>query len=218
VERIARNEFQAKLERKRILFAHSGFRIYNSVLSLTRVHHRFSIAEFERMIQTGILTEDDRVELIRGEIVTKMTVGKEHAAGVNRLTACFSQYVGKLLVLSIQNPVQLPDSEPEPDVMLLKPRDDYYAARLPQPVVILLLIEVADSSLEYDREVKSGLYAENGIGEYWIVNLLEKSLEVYRQPRPAGGYAELCIYRPCESVQLTALPGVVVEVGKIVTD
>jgi Uma2 family endonuclease len=185
-------------------------------MSQARVHHRFSVAEYERMIQTGILTESDRVELIRGEIVAKMTVGNEHAACVKRLNAYFSQLLGHKIVISIQDPIQLEESVPEPDVVLLKSDADYYAKRRPLPVDILLLIEVADTSLDNDREVKAVLYAENGIVEYWIVNLFEKNLEVYRQLQSRGGYSEMLILRPGDEVELSALPGIIVEVEKII--
>jgi len=156
------------------------------------------------MIDVGILKEDDRVELIRGVIVAKMPIGDPHVAAVDRLNRYFSRSMDNSVIVSIQNPIRLADSEPEPDVVLKRARDDFYGK--PSPADILLVIEVADDSLENDREVKVPLYAENGIVEYWIVNLVDKCLEVHRQPRPDGTYADVQSLRAGNTVNLSAIP------------
>ena len=117
--------------------------------------------------------------------------------------------------MSIQNPVRLSDSEPEPDVVLLVPRPDDYAGGKATPSDILLLIEVADSSLEYDREVKLPLYAENSIREFWIVNLIDRCVEVYRQPRPDGTYADVQTLCAEESINLLGLPSLTISVAAL---
>jgi Uma2 family endonuclease len=180
------------------------------------VPHRFSVTLYEKMIDDGILEEDDRVELIRGEIVAKTPIGKQHAASVKRLNRLFSSLLGAQAVVSVQDPIKFADSEPEPDIALLVPKGDYYASDIPAPADVLLIVEVADTSLEYDREVKGGLYAEAGIAEYWIVNLVDACVEVYRQPRADWTYADVRTLRPGDTIQLVAIPGVEVAVAEII--
>ncbi len=173
----------------------------------TLVRHRFSVDDYEQMIDAGILGEEDRVELIRGEIVDKMAIGDLHGARVKKLNRLFGRTFGDAVIVGVQDPVRLDDSEPEPDISLLAPRDDFYATGKPRARNILLLIEVADTSLEVDREVKGPVYAEAGVGEYWIVNLEEGSLEVHRGPTPAG-YRDISVLRPGDEVEIVALPGI----------
>ena len=123
----------------------------------TLVRHRFSVEDYEQMIDTGILREEDRVELIRGEIIDKMAIGDSHAASVKQLNRRFGRIFGDSVMVGVQDPIRLLDSEPEPDISLLVPRDDFYESGKPRAVDILLLIEVADTSLEFDRESKPAL-------------------------------------------------------------
>lgn len=144
--------------------------------------HRFTVEDYHRMTEVGILGEDDRVELIDGEIVRTSPVKSPHAAHVNRLNSLFAPRAREAFVIAIQNPVQLDDySEPRPDVAVLRYRSDSYVERHPLPSDVLLVIEVSDSSLEHDREVKVPLYARSGIPEVWLVNLPERVIEVYRR-------------------------------------
>lgn len=149
--------------------------------------HRFDIATYHRLISDGILREDDRVELIDGRIVDMTPIGSRHSAVVNRLNNLFTRKVQGSAIVSVQNPVQLlpEQSEPEPDVTLLKFREDFYASDLPTGKDVLLLIEVADTSLDYDRETKIPLYAQAMIREVWLVNLLENCIEIYSSPSPS---------------------------------
>jgi Uma2 family endonuclease len=165
------------------------------------------------MIQIGILKEHDRVELIRGEIVAKMTIGDPHIICVDRLNKLLGRLVDDLAIVSLQNPVRLADSEPEPDVVLKRVKSAPYGK--PDPPDVLLIIEVADSSLDDDREVMRPLYAENGIVEYWIVNLIDRCLEVHRQPRPDGTYADVRTLRGGDSIDIAALPGLTIAVADI---
>lgn len=142
-----------------------------------------TVAEYHRMGEVGILTEDDRVELIEGELVAMSPIGSEHSGTVNALTRRLVLAVGDRGVVAVQNPVQLDDrSEPQPDLAVLKPREDDYRRATPRPHEVLLIIEVADSSLAYDRGVKRSLYARHGIPEFWIVNLAANAVEVCRTP------------------------------------
>jgi Uma2 family endonuclease len=151
------------------------------------LRRRFTVDEYYRMAEAGILHEDDRIELIEGEIVQMAAIGSKHAAGVDRLNYLFSPRVGQRAIVRVQNPVRLSQyTEPQPDVTLLRPRPDYYASAHPGPQDVLLLVEVMVTSEDYDREVKVPLYARSGIGEVWLVDLEADHIEVYRQPAPEG--------------------------------
>lgn len=143
----------------------------------------FTVDEYYRMLEAGILTEDDRVELIDGEILEMSPIGSHHAGCVTRLNMLLNQLVGQHAVVAIQNPIHLNDrSEPQPDVALLKMRSDYYANDHPTPQDILLVIEVADTSVGYDKPFKIPRYARAGIEEVWLVDLPAATVEVYSNP------------------------------------
>ena len=150
-------------------------------------HWRFTIADFMRMGETGILSEDDRVELIDGEVRAMSPVGPTHGSVINRLNMFFVPLLVGKAVVSIQNPVQLNDfTEPLPDVTVLRYREDFYAIAHPGPGDVLLLIEVADSSLRYDRGEKRSRYALAGIPEYWVVDVAQRRVFQYVDPEEAG--------------------------------
>jgi len=176
---------------------------------------RYSVDDYEEMVRLGVLTENDRVELIRGEIVPKMAIGPKHGGCLKRFNRVLSERAAGRAIIGIQDPVRLPDSEPEPDVSVLKPRADYYATAHPQPPDILLLVEIGDSSLDEDRNVMKPLYAEAGIEEFWIANLRDDCLEVYRGPQSDGTYRETRILQRGQSTDIAALPGVVVAVDEV---
>ncbi len=152
--------------------------------------HRYSVEDYYRMAEAGIIKPDDRLELIEGEIIEMVPIGSRHAAVVTQLQHAFEQAMESLAVVRVQNPIRLSDlSEPEPDIAVLRWRDDFYAGAHPGPADILLLIEVADSTLRYDREIKLPLYARHGIGEGWLVDL--ENRKMLRFTRPAeSGYAD----------------------------
>ena len=145
--------------------------------------HRFSVAQYREMIQHGIFAEDEPIEFIRGEVVRKMPIGNARAAVVKNLNRLLSARLPADLLVSIQDPIATEDSEPEPDVAILKFSDDFYASRRPVAMDVRLLIEVADSSLAFDREIKGSVYAAAGVIEYWIVNLNNATIEVYLDPQ-----------------------------------
>jgi Uma2 family endonuclease len=166
----------------------------------------FTVSEYNRMAQTGILTEDDRVELIEGEIVEMSPIGSRHAACVNRLNMLLSSQIGQSAIVSVQNPIVINDySEPEPDLAILRLRADYYEQELPQSADVLLVIEVADTSVEVDRSVKIPLYAQSGIPVTMLVNLPEELIEVHSQPAN-GQYQSAKIFRRGDTFQLNVLP------------
>jgi Uma2 family endonuclease len=181
----------------------------------TVTHHRFTVDEYEQMIDKGILTENKRIELIHGEVVEKMVVGPLHSATVNRINRLLTTRLLASAIVSVQNPIVLSDSEPEPDLALLTPRDDFYAPSKPKSSDVRLVIEVADSSLAYDRDIKLPLYAQAGIQEFWIVNLAESKVEVYRQPLPPGNYASRTDFSRGEMLCALAFPEVTLAVDSM---
>jgi Uma2 family endonuclease len=175
----------------------------------------FTVAEFHRMAEVGIFSEDDRVELLDGEIVEMTPIGSRHAAIVNRLNRLLSRRLGERAVVSIQNPIRVGEhSEPQPDVVLLKPRADFYAAAHPGPEDVLLLVEVAESSAEVDRAVKLPLYAAAGVAEVWLVDLAGERVEVYREPA-AGGYQQTLTLARGDVVSPQAFPDLRLGVAEI---
>ncbi|MGH9066236.1 MAG: Uma2 family endonuclease [Acidimicrobiales bacterium] len=172
---------------------------------------RFSIEDYDRMGEVGILGPDARVELIEGEVVQMRPIGPPHARCVNRLTAILaSLVVQRRIVLQVQQPVGLPPrSEPEPDLSVLAWRDDFYPER-PGPGDVLLAVEVADRSVAFDRNRKVPLYAAQGIQEVWLVDLPASLVEVYREPGPEG-FAFRQVVRSGGSISPLAFPDLVVE-------
>lgn len=152
-------------------------------MSVVLQERLFSVPEYHAMGEAGILTPEDHVELIEGRIVTMSPIGSRHAACVDRLTQLFFVTFQTRTIVRVQNPIRLGNrSEPEPDVALLKPRDDFYAAAHPGPDDVLLVVEVAETSAETDRQVKLPLYARHGIPEVWIVDLNAGIVEQYLHP------------------------------------
>ncbi len=142
-----------------------------------------NVAEYHQMFQVGILTEHDRVELINGEIIAMSPIGSYHATAVNRINRVFHRLLGEIAIISVQNPIWLnPYSEPESDIALLAPPLEKYEEHHPQPDDIWLIVEIADSSYEYDRAVKLPLYAVAGIPQVWLINLHENQIEVFTTP------------------------------------
>jgi len=175
----------------------------------------FSVDEYYRMAKAGILWEDEHVELIGGEIIQMPPIGSSHASHVDRLTRVFTRTFAETVIVRVQNPVHIDDrSEPEPDITLLKLRPDFYAESHPIPEEVLLLVEVADTSLEYDREIKLPLYAKRGIKEVWIVNLRGNCLEVYTEP-DGEGYEVCRTFRKGKTIISKTFPELTISVDEI---
>jgi len=184
-------------------------------MTVQLLRHKFTVQQYHKMVESGILTEDDRVELIRGEIIEMSPIGTKHAACVNRLINLLVQLLGKRVIVAAQNPIALNDnSQPQPDVALLKPRDDFYATAHPQPQDIFLLIEVADATIIYDREEKIPLYAEANIIEVWLVDINEQIVEVYQQPT-AAGYQHIQKFACGEILSIPSFADVTITVNEI---
>ena len=178
-------------------------------------HWKLTADEFERMGEVGIFDEDDRVELLDGELYEMTPIGDDHIGAVNDANSLFVRRLGDHAIVSPQNPIRLSDnSEPQPDLTILRPREDRYRRAKAGPEDALLVIEVARSSLEYDRLVKLPRYAAAGIVEVWIVNLVDDRIEAYRQP-VGGVYRTITIHMRGESLAPAALPDLTVHVDEI---
>lgn len=174
-------------------------------MSIQLAKRLLTVSEYHKMAEVGILDEDDRVELINGEIITMSPIGKLHVNRVNRITSIFKKLPDEKAILSVQNPVSIaPYSEPEPDISLLEFRADFYEDQLPSAENVLLVIEVADTSLDYDREVKKPLFANAGIPELWIVNIEDEQVEVYKNPQN-GDYVNRQDFKRGETIFVESL-------------
>ena len=181
------------------------------------IHHQFTVEDYGRMIETGIIDENDAVELIRGEIVKKMPIGRQHAAVVNRLNQWLVAQLTGQAIVSVQNPIVLADSEPEPDLALLKYRADFYEGSKPTGSDVHLVIEVSDTTLDYDRQIKLPLYAQAGIAELWIVNLIESRVETYCEPRTDGGYSVCQVFGRADVLPILSFPELALAVAEILS-
>ncbi|WP_322801043.1 Uma2 family endonuclease [Thermoflexus sp.] len=177
---------------------------------------RFTVEEYHRLAEAGILREDERVELIEGAIREMPPISSAHAGAVNRLLdRLFSLQAKGQGIVSVQNPIRLgPYSEPQPDLALLRPRADFYASAHPGPSDVLLVIEVAESSADYDREHKLPLYGRAGIPEAWVVDLARGEVVVGRDPSPEG-YRAIRIARRGEVLSPLAFPDLALPVAEI---
>ena len=172
----------------------------------TRSTRRFTVAEYYRMAEVGILQPDERVELIKGEIIVMSPTGRRHSSCVAIIIELIlSRALGTLTLWSQSSLPLSEDFTPEPDVVLLRRRSDFYADSSPTPADILLVIEVSDTSLNYDRNVKVPLYAGAGIIETWLVNLEADCIAVYRQPGPEG-YQQSVIFHRGEKISPVSRP------------
>ncbi len=199
------------------------------VLQLDR--KRFTVTDYQHMIETGILQEGEPYELINGEILRKtdyqsypfpnlnqaieMGIGKRHAAATKRLNFVLSNRLGDKAIVSVQDPVQLNEyNEPQPDIAILKFSPDFYLTDHPGPSDIYLLVEVSDTSLIVDRTIKLPVYAEAGIAEVWIVNLQDNQIEVHRNPS-GKVYQFIQIFTKGQTLSIDRLPNVTIEADQI---
>jgi Uma2 family endonuclease len=162
----------------------------------------FTIDEYHRALETGIVRDGERVELISGQIFNMAAKGTRHTVSTTELMSELFALLGRRAKIRCQDPITLPNhSEPEPDIVIARLRADNYVNSHPTPTDIILVIEVADSTLNFDRNTKAALYAAAGISEYWIVNLVDNRLEIYRQPE-SSIYTSTQIIIPPRSINL----------------
>jgi len=185
----------------------------SAVLQTEVRRHRLTVDDFHRMGEAGILRADERVELIDGEVIDMAPIGSNHAGAVAFLAKSLERAVGDAALVFVQNPLSLAAaSEPQPDLMLLKSRADFYRSGHPRPDDVLLIVEVADTTLTYDRDIKVPLYARHGIPEVWLVDLANKRLHVFTSPSDTGYLESHSLTRP-GLLATAALPGSPVDIG-----
>ncbi|MDQ3132330.1 MAG: Uma2 family endonuclease [Acidobacteriota bacterium] len=179
------------------------------------VPKRFRVEDFRKMTEVGILPEESGWEIIDGYLIDKMSIGSKHAGTVKILNRILTIWAEKNAIVSVQDPIHIDEyNEPEPDIALLKPREDFYTKSHPTPADVLLLIEVSDSTVEYDRETKKTLYAEAGIAEFWLINLKNKTIEVYTQPKNSSYYSAR-ILESGETIESAAIENLTLTVEEI---
>jgi Uma2 family endonuclease len=177
--------------------------------------HRLTVSDFHRMGEAGILHEDDRIELIDGEIIDMAPIGSLHAGTVMELNRALVRAVGDHAIVLVQSPIVLPEhSEPEPDLALLRPRADFYRSGHPEPNDVFLIVEIADTTLAYDREIKVPLYARHGLRELWLVDVENGRLHVYTSPSKSG-YLECRTLTAPGSLAPGALPQCPVDLSRL---
>jgi len=177
--------------------------------------HRFTVKEYYRMAETGVLRPDARVELLDGRILDMSPIGPFHGGVAKFLNRLFSAAARGRWVTAVQDPVRLDDNtEPQPDLALLKPAPDFYRRRHPKPEDVFLLIEVSDTTLDLDREEKLPAYGRAGIPEVWIVNLNDETIEVHREPHFTG-YGSKTVLQAGGQASPAAFPDVSVDVAEL---
>ena len=177
--------------------------------------HRLTVDEYHRMGQAGVFPPDARVELIDGEVIDMAPIGTRHASAVKKLNALLSAAAGGSAIVAVQDPLRLSDaSEPEPDLMLLRPRADFYAHAHPGPADVLLLIEVSDSTAAYDRGIKLDLYARHGVTEVWIVDLDNDVVRFFRHG-DGTAYTDITASETPRATPVAALPGVTIDLSSL---
>jgi len=177
---------------------------------------RFTVDEYHRMVEAGILTADDRVELLDGEIVEMAPIGPRHASIADRLTRLFTSRLGERVIVRVGGPVLLAaeDSEPQPDLTLLRFRADFYAAAHPEPADALLVVEVMDTTVHRDRRVKLPLYGRASLAEVWLVDVRSERVDVYRRSMTSPDVVHEIVRRG-DRLTIGAFPEVPFEVDEI---
>lgn len=187
---------------------------------VTTTLRRFTLTEYHHLAKIGFLSEDDRVELIYGQIVEMAAKGTAHEVCITRLLRELPKLISDRATIRCQSPIVVStDSEPEPDFTIVQNHDDDYLNSHPEPEDVLLVIEISDSSLGYDKEVKLPLYAEAGISDYWIFNLVDNQLEVYSEPyqdlQGKFGYSAKRIILPSKIVTVSCFPELSLDLSKV---
>lgn len=177
--------------------------------------HRITVDEYYRMAEVGLLAPDARVELIEGEIIDMVSIGPPHCGNVDRLNHLLTSAVGKRAIVRVQSVVRLSRfTEPQPDFVLLRPREDFYGSRHPAAEDTFLIIEISESSLRYDLEIKVALYARHGVPEVWIVDVKGKRLRRYRRPE-GGAYLDSDVLEHACTIEPELLPGAGIDLAGI---
>lgn len=181
---------------------------------------RFTVSEYEKLAELGFFHEDSHIELINGEIVKMAAKGKAHETCLRNLLRELPKLIGDRATLQSQAPITLPpNSVPEPDFAIVQNRDDNYFSAHPSPADVLLVMEVSDSSLDYDQDVKLSLYAKASISTYWIFNLIDNYLEAHSEPYQDNqgkyGYSNKRIILSNQTINLPCFPDLSLDLNKI---
>lgn len=175
-------------------------------MSIQVLKRRFTVADYHKMAEIGVFKADEKNELVDGEIIVISPIGKRHAACVSRISELFFSRLATVASVRVQNPIILDDfSEPQPDIVLVKRRSDFYEARHPQTTDIFLLVEVADTTIDFYLSVKIPLYCQNGIQEVWLVDLNQNCIRMYRTPT-SNGYQLIQLLEAEQILTLSAFP------------
>ncbi|MCF3645440.1 Uma2 family endonuclease [Planktothrix agardhii] len=184
-------------------------------MSIQVLKRYFTVEDYQKMGEVGVFKADENNELVAGEIIKMSPIGKRHAACVNRCNHLFYQILGDQILISVQNPIQLNNlSQPQPDLVLLQPRPDFYEERHPQPSDIILLIEVSDTTIDFDQQVKIPLYCQSDIQEVWLIDLNQNIVRVYRTPT-ANGYQSIQFFTVEQTLTLAAFPEFNININQI---
>ena len=178
-------------------------------------HRKFTVDEYHYFIEQGVFKPEERLELIEGELIEMSPIGKRHASRVNFLIELLRDFLGKNVIISPQNPIVLDDfSEPQPDVCLLRRREDFYRQTNATAKDVLLVIEVADTTVKYDRDVKFPRYAANGIEEAWLIDLENDRVEIHSEPSQFG-YSLVKILHRGQTAESIVLPEIKISVEEL---
>ena len=184
-------------------------------MSVQLQKHFFTVDEYYLMAQGGVFAQDDRIELIEGEVIEMSPIGKRHSGCVNRLNKLLNRSVGERAIVSVQNPISIDEfSEPQPDLAILTPRADFYSNSHPTPADVLIVVEIADTSVDYDRGVKLPLYARAGIPEAWLIVLLKDVIEVHSEPKD-GKYQRVQRLKRGKTIVSSSVAGLSVKVDDV---
>jgi Uma2 family endonuclease len=196
-------------ESQRGLLIQSGLMpVESTAKALAMTSQRFTVDEYMQMVEIGVLGKEERVELVDGVILEMAPVGRPHGRRTHRLARLLGRLLTEDVEISVQSTIRLGDhTAPEPDIAILSPQASLDEENIPRPDGILLVVEVAGSSLQRDRGEKAGRYAESGIPELWIFVLENDEIEVSRQPTP-DGYADVQVYRRGDTLTIQELPGI----------
>lgn len=185
-----------------------------AIASIAQNLRLITVAEYHQMAEAGILAADEQVELLAGHIIQKMPKGPAHSAFCKRIEKLLESSLGERILVRLQDPIQLnPLSEPEPDIAIVQPRDDFYEAAHPSPEQVYWLIEIADTTIKRDLGLKADLYAVAGVKDYWVLNLATRQLHIFREPQ-ADGYQRQTILQNQQTVSPLQFPDCVVSVAE----
>lgn len=186
-----------------------------SALTAALPHRKFTIEEYHNFIETGFFKPEERIELWEGEFVEMSPIGKRHASCVNYLIELLRDFLGKNVIISPQNPIVLNDfSEPQPDITLLRRREDFYRAENATAKDVLIVMEIADTTLKYDRETKFPRYAASGIQEAWLIDLENDRVEIHGEPSEFGYSLVKILYRG-QTAESIVLPEIKITINEI---